>query len=343
MNDLSVSIIVPTFNRRERLRRLLTSLESAAKGGAAFEVVVAVDGATDGTGEMLAALEPSYSLRVLHQGNAGPAAARNRALSAVVGEVLLFLDDDVIPIEGLVERHLAIHRRDPSAVVIGPMVPPRGIELAPWVLWEASRLQRQYNAMAAGAWEPTARQFYTGNASLRREHALAVGGFDETFKRAEDVEFAFRLADRGLRFHFVSGAAVWHDPGRSFESWVRVPYEYGRYDVIMARERGRPWLLDVAYREWSRRHPLNRLLPRWCVGHPRRQRFVRTTLGLVVSRMHSGPRVWQRVQVALCSPLFSIQYWQGIADATGLGAQVWQTRGADSTDTPAVPASRCST
>jgi hypothetical protein len=202
------------------------------------------------------------------------------------------------------------------------MVPPPGLAMTPWVRWEADRLQRQYDSMVAGEWAPTARQFYTGDASLRREHALTVGGFDESFTRAEDVEFAYRLADHGLRFYFEPEAAVLHDPGRPFAAWLRVPYEYGRFDVIMALHGNRMWLLDVARHEWKKRHPLNRVLPRLCVGSAWRSRMLLGALGLIVR--FPLPRALHSVQMALCSPLFSVQYWNGIADTSGLGTDPWQ-------------------
>ncbi len=66
-------------------------------------------------------------------------------------------------------------------------------------------LAKQYTAMLRGDWEATARQFYTGNASLRREPLLAVGGFDTAFRRAEDVEMAYRLDDRGIKLGLRAG------------------------------------------------------------------------------------------------------------------------------------------
>lgn len=319
--SLSVSVVIPTYNRRTRLERLLRALENEYAAGPCFEVVVIVDGATDGTETMLAALRPSYPLRVLRQPNRGPAAARNHGVTAAAGEVLVFLDDDVVPTPGLIRRHLAVHAGDPAAVTIGPMLAPPGRRLAPWLVWEAATLQKQYDAMQAGRFAPTPRQFYTANASVRRAHVLAAGGFNETFTRAEDVELAFRLADRGLRFYFLPDAAVLHEPDRTLAAWLRVPYEYGRHDVRMAWECDRPYLLPLALRELGHRHPLNRLLPRWCAGRRRLSQVVVSTLAFA---LRAGPRPAARWQLALCSALFNLQYWRGVADAAGLGAGFWR-------------------
>lgn len=286
-----------------------------------MEAVVTVDGCTDTTRELLDTISVGYPLRVIElTPNQGPAKGRNRALAQAQGDVILFLDDDVLPLPGLIDRHLAVHRTDPEAVVIGPMLPPADRELPSWLRWEAATLQKQYDAIARGDYEPTPRQFYTANASVRRIHTLAAGGFDETFKRAEDVEFAYRLADRGLRFRFLPEASVIHDPMRTWDAWLDVAYQYGRHAVVFERDRGRNQL-QLAYQEWYERHALNRLSARACVGHSVRWKAFGGLCRAAVRR--EGGLGWGRLQMGLCSAAFSIRYWQGVADETELGRKVW--------------------
>lgn len=319
----AASLIVTSYNRKSSLDRLCATLAQIGRGAPEFELVITLDGATDGSLELLHRWSETLPLRVLAQARRGPAAGRNSAIAAATGEILIFLDDDVIPLPGMIDRHIAAHRDDPSVVGIGPMLPPPGRKLPPWLRWEAVTLQKQYDAMVRGEYEPTPRQFYTANASVRREHALAIGGFDETFTRAEDIEFAYRLADRGIRFEFLSQAAVIHDPARTWQAWQDVAHQYGRHSVIFERDRGRKQL-SAAYAEWGSRHPLNRWLAQACVGHPLRSRLLRSVAGLVAT--HDGSARWEFVQLGLCSAVYSTLYWQGIADETGLGRQVWAYR-----------------
>ncbi len=317
----SVTVVVSTYNRRTALERLLRSLDAMRSAATRLEVVVTVDGCTDATRDLLDSISLGYPLRVIDvTPNEGPARGRNRALAQARGDVILFLDDDVLPLPGLVERHLAVHRSDSNAVVIGPMLPPSDGGMPAWLRWEAVTLKKQYDAIARGDYQPTPRQFYTANASVRRVHALAVGGFDETFKRAEDVEFAYRLADHQLRFSFLPEAAVIHDPQRTWQGWLEMAYQYGRHAVIFERDRGRNQL-QLAYQEWRHRHPLNRLLARACVGHPMRWKAL-GWICRVAFRRHRGRR-WERLLMGLCSAAFSTRYWQGVADETELGTKVW--------------------
>ncbi len=233
--DLDVSVVVPTFNRCGPLARLLAGLERQHARGARFEVIVVDDGSDDGTDAFLATVRTPYPLRAIRQRRQGPAAARNAAIAAASADVLLFLDDDVVPQDGLFEGHLAVHARDPLAAVAGRMAAPAGHTFAPWLDWEATMLERSYARILAGNGGPGWWLFYTANCSVRREHAFAVGGFDERFVRVEDSDLAYRLFARGLRFSFVPDAVVEHEPDRTFETWLRNAFVSGLHRVLMER------------------------------------------------------------------------------------------------------------
>lgn len=316
-----VSIVIPTFNRRSSLERLLCGLE-AQTGASTFEVIVIVDGATDGTVEMLLEQRPSYPMRTIVQANSGPAAARNRGIEVARGEVIIFLDDDVQPMANLVEQHLRLHTEDLAAVGLGSILTPPGRQLSPWARYEAGILERHYAAMRTGCVSPEARFFFTGNASVRRAHALAVGGFDESFRRGEDVEFGYRLAERGLRYAYVAEAIVHHESDHPYNTWVRIPYQYGEKDVAMATDHDRWAALKQAVESWPRRHPFTRAVAHWAVGRSWRLQLLHSMFEWGINR--SGSLMPWRLKLALCSTLFNVRYWEGVADATGCGARVWE-------------------
>ncbi len=87
------SVIVPTFNREESLRKTLDSI--AAQTYRSFEVIVADDGSTDGTKEIVESFQDKMNLKYLWEENwGGPARPRNRAAAEASGEWLAFLDSD---------------------------------------------------------------------------------------------------------------------------------------------------------------------------------------------------------------------------------------------------------
>jgi glycosyltransferase involved in cell wall biosynthesis len=308
-----ISVVVPTYNRRRSLQRLLEALDRQTYPVARFEVIVVDDGSSDGTPDFVGGWPSAYRLRVLQQEHAGPAAARNCGVAAAKGELIVFLDDDVAPVPGLLEQHVRTHQNHTQAVVIGPMSPPGDWPRPVWVRWEEEQLLSQYDAMIAGLWSCTARQFYTGNASLGRALFVEAGGFDVSFKRAEDVELGYRLHDLGASFVFNPKADVLHYAHRSFESWCRTPYQYGRYDVVMQRN-GRQTLV-WALREFHNRNPLNRALVRLLAG---RRRAVNGAVGLLAAVMRLATRLGAHrpAQQAL-SAIFGLLYWQGICEESG--------------------------
>jgi GT2 family glycosyltransferase len=312
---------MPTYNRLDRLRAALDGLAGQHGLDEPVEVIVVSDGSTDGTDEYLASSAVPLPVVALTQPNAGPAAARNRGLEAAEGDLVLFVDDDTVACPDLVTAHLRRHERpDDDLVVIGPMLTPEDYAISPWVQWEQDMLTKQYEAMRAGEYEPTARQFYTGNASVARTHLRAVGGFDTAFRRAEDVELAYRLADSGLRFAFDPTAIVLHYAERSFESWLQAAYAYGRNDVVFGRDQGRTWLLEAIGREFHRRHVLVRGLTRVCLPRPRLGRSV--SAGLAATARACG---WAHADAPtrpMFSAVYNLAYYRGMADELGSASRL---------------------
>jgi glycosyltransferase involved in cell wall biosynthesis len=307
------SVVVPTYNRLGRLRHVITALEQQTYPSDAYEVIVISDGSTDGTDAYLEALRSTMRLRWFPQTNRGPSAARNTGIQKADGEFIVFIDDDVVPGPELLGQHARSHHEvGQDVVVLGPLLTPEGFEMTPWVRWEQEMLMKKYRALLRGDLPTTARQFYTGNASLRRSHILAAGGFDEGFRRAEDVELAYRLADKGLRFVFNMQAAGMHFAERSFRAWLDTPYTYGRNDVIFARDRNQKWLLSAVRQEFRDRHFLIQSLVRMCRGRSRLIWIANSALKLAADAatlLRSSD-----IERLAYSGLFNLQYYKGLFD-----------------------------
>lgn len=311
---LSISVVMPSYNRCDRLEKVLQHIAKQAYSAELVEVVVCLDGCSDNSAAMLRRLQADYPMRlvIIEQPQSGPAAARNRAIQAASNEIVLFLDDDVFPVPELFRAHVEHHRQHNDVVIIGPMQPPDNFERPFWVRWEEAMLERQYSAMLAGEWEASSRQFYTGNCSLYRHWLVETGGFDENFKRAEDVELAWRLNMLDLRFHFEPAAVGYHYATRSYQSWETTRYQYGKYDVVMGRDKGYYWVLELAYEDFERRNWLTRQVCKYAVGRPRLYDIVRKGLswaakGLVLARQ-------EPLSYKVLSMLANILYWQGLQD-----------------------------
>ena len=327
MNALTaadVSIVIPTYDRRERLHRVLSALASQAAVG--FEVVVVSDGSTDGTDEYLRSADTPLAIVSERQENAGPAAARNLGVKLASRALLLFIDDDVMPTPELVGAHVAAHERlGDRVVVIGPMLNPPDHRMSPWVRWEQTMLQKQYGALERGVYSATARQFYTGNASVRRDHVLDVGGFDTSLRRAEDVELAFRLRQHGLEFAYEPQAIGLHYAERSFNAWIEIAAAYGRNDVVFARDRGHADVYDWIVSNYHARHRLIRAVTHACVGHARTTKVTGHALRGVAA-VANAARLEAVGRTAL-SGIYNVAYYRGVAEELGGSDELWRLLG----------------
>lgn len=223
-----MTVAIASYQRRGPLLRLLRGLDQQFAADEDLrldvEVVVVLDGSTDGSREAVESAAWSVPVRVIWQANRGLAAARNVGLNAAQGRIVWFLDDDLVPSSGLVARHRSAHRSDGEAVVVGPCrIPPDTRAPAPLVEW----WDTFYEELGAAGVIDRFDRFTTANASAPASVFTAVGGFDETFVAygLEDYELAVRLLGAGVVLRFDAEAVAWHPdiPPKS---------------VLIARERG---------------------------------------------------------------------------------------------------------
>jgi len=232
------SVVIPTFQRRDVVATSVAAL-AAQEEAPAFEVVVVVDGSTDGTAAALRTLDPSFPLTVLEQGNLGRAAACNRGAEAARGELLLFLDDDMEAHPQLLATHDRCHRAG-AEVVLGsiPLHPssPPGFLSAAVGSWADSRARR-----LARHRRPEAGEILTGQLSIRRDAFLRLGGFDTTFTRdgvfgGEDLDLGRRILAAGLDVRFEPEAVSWQRYVVTPRQYLRQWRQAGRASVLLARK-----------------------------------------------------------------------------------------------------------
>jgi len=233
-----VSVIVPTHDRRTELLRLLDHLERQEVEVGAFEVVVAIDASTDGTGEALAGLRPPFGLTVVESSRRGRAAACNAAVGAASGEILVFLDDDMEPAPALVARHRAAHAAGRRRCVLGP-VPVSDADRSPAARYIADRFARHMIRLAEPGHRFVARDFYSGNVSIRRDMFLEVGAFDESFAiyGNEDVDLFLKLRGSDVELAFDETAAAVQRYTKGFGELAADTVAKGRTAVQLARRR----------------------------------------------------------------------------------------------------------
>lgn len=280
-----VSVVIPTYNRLPILRRCLEALERQriAPPLERYEVVLVDDGSTDDTVDWLDAHATAFPhLRLIRQDHLGPAEGRNRGVEEARGEVIVFIDSDLVVTPTFLASHAQALQRD----------------------WQhrGDRLSFTYGAVinTANFENPTAEPhkptdhswayFATGNVAIDRDVLERSGLFDTSFRLYgwEDLELGERLRQMGVRLVRCPEAVGYHwHPPLSLEQipqLVRIERERARMGLVFYRKHPTLRVRFIIQFTW-----LHLLL--WEVltlGGLLNERSLRPLLGWLIRRGHPG-------------------------------------------------------
>jgi len=223
---LEFSIVIPTYNRPERLEKCLQSIAQLDYPRDRFEVVVVDDGSEMPLAPIVQPFESELSLRLIRQPNAGPASARNTGAAAAQGTYLVFTDDDCQPQSNWLTVLAAAIAHHPTALIGGYTI--NALSENPYST--ASQLlidyiYHYYNILAGEA-----TFFASNNFAVPRELYQKVGGFDTTFPLAagEDREFCDRWRAFGYSMVYTSAMQIFHSHYLTLAKFWRQHFNYGR-------------------------------------------------------------------------------------------------------------------
>ena len=109
---MDISVVVATYNQKERLRLVLSGLENQSIPSDCFEILVVDDGSTDGTGAMLNSLNMQNLKFESFETNQGRCRARNRGIERAYGPLVVFLDGDALPAPDLLQCYLEAYKEN---------------------------------------------------------------------------------------------------------------------------------------------------------------------------------------------------------------------------------------
>lgn len=232
--SIEASIIIPTYNRKNILKRSLNCLFKQTYPAVKYEIIVVDDGSNDGTAEMIKALRPSCNLRYFRQDNRGVATARNLAIKNVKSQVIIFLDDDIFATSRLIEEHMSYHDRFSNVFVTGyTLLSPELIESSLFLRCVKKRHER----LPWHSANPTF-SFQCANSSVKKRNFLDIGLFDETLGKYgwEDIEWGYRAHKRGLQLKFNSDAIAYHYKNPTFQESCRLHRLIGKSGVTLSKK-----------------------------------------------------------------------------------------------------------
>lgn len=247
-SSCKISVVICTHNRADLLIGSIKTLErqEGVEPGE-YEIIIIDDGSTDDTRRKVESLETTVKVRYFFKDWGGRSEARNLGIENAVGEIIIFVDDDILAPSHFLKSHLAEYDSGEKIVVRGPIVNV--------AQYEITKDYKPGMADLSGAF------FCTCNASTRRDTLLQLGGFDTDFKEYgfEDNEMGWRLREAGCRVKFSLDAYIFHykpDEGKEesvvLEEMKKRAAELGRSAVIYYRKHPH-WKVKMAIGI----HPLN--------------------------------------------------------------------------------------
>jgi cellulose synthase/poly-beta-1,6-N-acetylglucosamine synthase-like glycosyltransferase len=236
--EVDVSIIIPTYNRKEELTKLLSSLKAQTLPQRKLEIVVIDDGSCDSTVEFLQREQAAGTLAFSVQDHRGPGAARNAGMEMAQGNIFVFTDTDCISHSHWLEN-LIRSFEDETVGGAGGLETPDPAESILSRCFQFVMTSSLTTGGLRGAKKRLARYYpRTFNMAISRKAYEKAGGFKEWY-HGEDIEMSFRIKEAGFKLIYCDDAKVYHHR----------PATFFRFFLQLLRMGEARWLLFRTHRE----------------------------------------------------------------------------------------------
>lgn len=232
ISTIKLTVIIPTFNRGPRLAGTLNAILACDITGLdGVEVIVVDDGSPTPAEPVVSAcrvLAP-FTLRCIRQDNAGPAKARNTGFRASRGDIVLFMDDDILPTPTLLREHVAAHQERPGSVIFGRCPFVENEPLSPLQLHIQPRNQHA-PVTASDNTFISSHIVASGQISVERtKFDTEKGVYLDSLATpaAEEFELSLRLRQLGVPILIAPWIVAGHDHPVVIDALCRQQYKHG--------------------------------------------------------------------------------------------------------------------
>lgn len=216
-----VSVVIPTLNRADLVAKTIDRIQHQTVNRDHYEVIVVDNSSSDHTQRVLAQKAATYpNLRSQVQAKRGAAATRNVGIREADGEIVLFIDDDILAEPNLIEAHLNHQGANPGAAVIGGVTAPWDDATDPFLRY--LRDKRILNPYSIKCGPMDFSNYHTGNVSTPRKLLREAGGFNEEFciYGMEDIELGYRLEKLGCKMVPGPDARALHEYTPTYRQFI---------------------------------------------------------------------------------------------------------------------------
>jgi len=218
---LEITIIIPTRNRAEILKKTLDSINNLNSFDLEWEVLIIDNASTDDTKDVVNRIskESNYPIRYIYEKNVGLHFARNRAVTETKSNIVAYLDDDVVVEPNWLKGAVCI-RENKCEAVIGKILP----------LWEITPPKYVLEFLRGGIYGPYSildcgekrihdfKYFFGGNLFILRDIIIKLKGFhpdgfpqkDIIYRGDGEGGFFRKFSKAGYRCYYEPEAAIYH-------------------------------------------------------------------------------------------------------------------------------------
>jgi glycosyltransferase involved in cell wall biosynthesis len=290
---MRASVIIPTYQGAHRVGATLEALERQTRKD--FELIIVVDGSTDGTAQIVRQQKTTLEIRVIEQANKGRAGARNAGAKQANGNLLVFYDDDIVPAPDSFERHVAFHDQHLDTILVGNT--PQSIKGTQPDFY-------QYRAHLSLEWIRTypdipaplqKNDLYmtAANCSMGKTVFQLLDGFTEKLYDAEDRELGIRAFKKNIPIYFDKDNKAWHDESITCRSYIRRLRQYAEASKMVNSMHPEFATVQASLRSGTRRWVYRWLASPWWVDAVDRS----TVVGIIPKKIRY--RLYSAITFAL--------------------------------------------
>lgn len=316
----NISVLVASYNHRDGLELCLDSLDKQTLPRDQYEVVVVLDGSTDGSRQMLDKKKYTFHLNIIEQRNKGKAIALNHAASSSNGTLLVIIDSDVVVDESFLEVHLKAHER--AEVVVGP-IPLSDKSPVNFLSDGVREWAEDYDHRIREMGGPQkCVDIFGANLSISRMNFDKIGGYREDLIRSQDLHFGKKILDAKLSVLFSPEAIAYQYYDKTIPRFFKDWYLFGKSHVLFIQEYPEEAknLRLSRYRDLTWAKWIATLILRY--RNPVGDVILGITERMLERYRRRGSR--SKLLASIKGVIAHALYWRGVFDESGKGLSFWK-------------------
>ena len=232
-----ISVVTPTFNRKDELVYLFDSIKEQTLDPKYFEMIISDDGSTDGTKEYVKSLqnEFQFNLSYISQKNLGPGSARNNGVKKSKGELIVFIDSDCEANNNWLFNIFNAYKNNEFDAFGGPddakenFLPIQlAINFSMTSFFTTGGI-RGNNAKMASKFYPRSH-----NMGVKKKLFEKIGGFGH-LRHGQDIELSNRIINENAVVKLLKNAVVYHRRRTTILKFFRQVFNWGVARVNLAK------------------------------------------------------------------------------------------------------------